>query len=389
MFRFTRTFHPVGQGAFYSEEIHLSNGGIFRMVYDCGSVSLSQSDLKNRIKSDLAGDITIDILFISHFDKDHTNGVCNLEPKTIVIPFLSKNQILLLKLYNKIFGETYNVLLAEDPARIFPNTRIIRVLPEDPEPNLSEVDINNGFTIDINNGFDRSQRNNITIKSLSPIKLTDRKSIINDNPFWVYIPFNPNWDKYASDFQTAIKKEGLDWNDLTDLSNDDYLKKYFSALKKIYNQLKPKNEHSLVVYSNATTNKCITYHWFNNAVPLYFRHFYFHEYDTPSGCIYFGDATIETKWINSFYRHLKKINHLHKVGTLQVPHHGSYLSNGQDIMPPRCFFRQPVVCIISVGEVNHFGHPSAYVVQELQSRGGIAVMVTENSSSLFYSEGRV
>ena len=34
-----RTFHPVGQGAFYSEEFFNPEGDcVFRAVYDCGSL---------------------------------------------------------------------------------------------------------------------------------------------------------------------------------------------------------------------------------------------------------------------------------------------------------------------------------------------------------------
>ena len=35
----TRTFHPVGQGAFYSEVFSLEGGEEFTVVYDCGTES--------------------------------------------------------------------------------------------------------------------------------------------------------------------------------------------------------------------------------------------------------------------------------------------------------------------------------------------------------------
>lgn len=43
MVRFTRTFHTVGQGAFYSEKIEYNDKQVFRMVYDCGSKSIPES----------------------------------------------------------------------------------------------------------------------------------------------------------------------------------------------------------------------------------------------------------------------------------------------------------------------------------------------------------
>lgn len=53
MVRFTRTFHTVGQGAFYSEKIEYNDKQVFRMVYDCGSKSIPESLLAKRIKSEL------------------------------------------------------------------------------------------------------------------------------------------------------------------------------------------------------------------------------------------------------------------------------------------------------------------------------------------------
>lgn len=381
MIRFTRDFHTVGQGAFYSENINIDNKRDFRMIYDCGSASLSESGLTKRIKSDLAGDMNVDILFISHFDKDHINGVHHLKPKTVVIPFLSNDQISILKLYNNIFGETYEVGLAENPMEFFENApRVIRVLPRNNDSyNQKHLDYKKEQekTEDIEFYIDQDNnhvKQDILLKSNSCISFLCKWKHI-----WEYIPYNPNWNKYAERFKLAIQKEGLDWNKLTDPLNADYIEKHFSVIKEIYNKLKSKNRHSLVVYSNATVNVCIPVCCYRDCLPL--------RCSVLSGCIYFGDATIESEWINSFYMYLEYTGRLHKVGTLQVPHHGSHLSNGQSIISFEHPFGNLVVCIISVGEFNHFGHPSLHIVQELRRKGGIVFMVTEASSSLFYTEG--
>lgn len=385
---FTRTFHTVGQGAFYSENINIDEKRVFRMIYDCGSTSLSQSDLTKRIKSDFADDTTVDILFISHFDKDHINGIHNIKPKIVVIPFLSDDQIFLLKLYNEIFGETYDVGLAENPTDFFPEAlQTIRIFPS--TDNLNEENIQEGITIDINDEFIGGRQRKHNIQSCSPITITDRSFIRKHNPIWEYIPYNPNWDIFADEFKFAVKKEGLDWYKLTAPLNAGYIEKHFSVIKNIYNNLKSKNLHSLVVYSNAIADICIPVYLCRNCLPLNFKCLHFNRHRIHSGCIYFGDATIEPTWINSFYRYLKHTNRLYKIGTLQVPHHGSYLSNGQHIISSEYPFGDFVVCIISVGEFNHFGHPSLHIVQELQRKGGIVFMVTEASSSLFHSEGYI
>lgn len=83
------SFYPVGQGCFYGGSINYK-GNKFVIVYDCGTVS-SQSfvndaiiDFKTRYKK-------IDLLMISHFDKDHVSGLQNLlsgiHCERVVIPY--------------------------------------------------------------------------------------------------------------------------------------------------------------------------------------------------------------------------------------------------------------------------------------------------------------
>ena len=66
-----RTFHPVGQGAFYSET-HDCNRDKFTIVYDCGSLTDKGIHMKSIIESAFKKKESekkpiIDILFISHF----------------------------------------------------------------------------------------------------------------------------------------------------------------------------------------------------------------------------------------------------------------------------------------------------------------------------------
>ncbi len=78
-----RTFHPVGQGAFYSEEFRDSEGNcVFRVVYDCGSLKncglqrncdgtpLKRKDIEERVEQAFPDGHGVDILFVSHLDDD-------------------------------------------------------------------------------------------------------------------------------------------------------------------------------------------------------------------------------------------------------------------------------------------------------------------------------
>lgn len=78
--KMTRTFHPVGQGAFYSEEFCQGDRVIFRVVYDCGCRhgKANQQHGEAVVKDWMGkwnGDTRFDIdyLFISHFDFDHVS----------------------------------------------------------------------------------------------------------------------------------------------------------------------------------------------------------------------------------------------------------------------------------------------------------------------------
>jgi ribonuclease BN (tRNA processing enzyme) len=65
----TRTFHPIGQSAFYSEKFESG----FTIVYDCGGST--KAIVEQEIQNSFEKDEKIDIVFISHFHNDHINGL--------------------------------------------------------------------------------------------------------------------------------------------------------------------------------------------------------------------------------------------------------------------------------------------------------------------------
>ena len=377
MINFTRTFHPVGQGAFYSEEFELPDHGRFRIVYDCGSKTLSKSNLKKLIKSDFAGDMTVDILFISHFDEDHINGVEFLKPKTVVVPFLSEAQILLLTLCN-IFQEGrtyYNVDLAKNPTKTFPDSQMIQILPYGSDSDFDPI-----FDLKAINDSNRDDSSkNRVLKELRKVKSLAPINILYDKLFWEYIPYNPNWDKYAELFKSKITQHGLDWDQLVAPDNGAYIEDNFLTLKKVYNKLRQKNLHSLVVCSSSKQDVKLSYYCEKCKYCLIPPC----KLNLPCGCIYFGDAKVEAKWRNVFYKYLQGLGILQRIGILQVPHHGSSSSNGENIISKRYILANPVLCIISVGEVSQYGHPSESVINKLHNNGGIVFMVTEDDASKY------
>ena len=80
------TFHRVGQGLFASETFENHT-----IVYDCGGENANF--VRNAIDSDFVESQDIDILFISHYDRDHINGIIHLlerhKVRHVILPLVS------------------------------------------------------------------------------------------------------------------------------------------------------------------------------------------------------------------------------------------------------------------------------------------------------------
>lgn len=96
------TFHPVGQGLFASGEVAFEGGRPFHWVYDCGTLS-DQALLSDQIfvlgqEYNTTG--KIDLLVLSHFDRDHINGVVDLlgqfEVDVLLLPYMHLDKRLIL-----------------------------------------------------------------------------------------------------------------------------------------------------------------------------------------------------------------------------------------------------------------------------------------------------
>jgi len=96
MIRFTYHFYPVGQGLFGAGFLsrHLDISPSFLWVYDCGTSSselLIHRGISN-LGSHSGNRKRIDLLTISHFDKDHISGITRLlrefKVGTILLPYM-------------------------------------------------------------------------------------------------------------------------------------------------------------------------------------------------------------------------------------------------------------------------------------------------------------
>lgn len=87
-----RSFLPVGQGAFYLEEFRTVHNKKINIIYDCGSQT-NKKIVESEIRNNFCKNEEILIVFISHLDADHVNGLEYLlkycKVKNIVFPYTS------------------------------------------------------------------------------------------------------------------------------------------------------------------------------------------------------------------------------------------------------------------------------------------------------------
>lgn len=137
-----RVFHPVGQGAFYSEtHSRRDDSGeeniYFRAVYDCGTTTnLKNYNLQQRIE-DWLTNANVDVCFISHLDEDHCNGVQFLNPQVIILPLVKEWDRAIFWLSNQLGYSNFNVNIKEYLKSKAPDAKIVEV--EGFRPDIDDI----------------------------------------------------------------------------------------------------------------------------------------------------------------------------------------------------------------------------------------------------------
>ena len=352
----TRIFHPIGQGAFYSEHHELDNGEIFNIIYDCGVVG-RKGIISSRAKSLLQNFAnqykTIDILFISHLDYDHVSGISELlkngvKFKRIILPLLYPN-----------CGNSVLFIIQRIVHSALNGVRLIYVSSEsDEHPSELMVD-------------QLDDDKNIVIKSNTRICYV-RNS-------WVFVPYNYDYSNQNKVLMANLKTNGFSAKSLIrsvryisrNLTNPVSYKKLKDAYEKICNGKNGSgiNEKSMLVYSGPNTKsawyigQCIF-----SALPKIGM---LRKNDRP-GCVYTGDSDMHVCDIKNIYNSFYPF-----VGCVQIPHHGSEKNYVFDYL-------KDFACPISAG--NSSKHPSKNVVYNLILNGCVPLVVTEDLSTEYKEE---
>lgn len=292
-----RTFHPIGQGAFYSER-HFFPNSEFTIVYDCGSTSVPSKKLESKIRSSFPKNHQIDILFISHFHADHINGIETLTKhckiKKVVIPLIDNETKILLINANLLESNFSDTRLIDNPSDLFgSDIPIIRI---DPATDTDETNLNATQLI---SDIDTSK----TLPSGTVL-------IPREQAKWYFIPVNFEHNRRKEQFRNALKRYRLE---LTDIDTIYKINTHKGVIKNAYAEVDGDlNTNSMVLYSGYSTNETITC----TSYPFFFRT------RQNSGCLYTGDIDLTENNLETKFKRFFRPKDT-PIGTLQIPHHGS------------------------------------------------------------------
>lgn len=95
------------------------------------------------------------------------------------------------------------------------------------------------------------------------------------------------------------------------------------------------------------------------------------------GCLYFGDNDLnQQNLLNDLQCKLGSL--IERIGTIQVPHHGSEKNFNDDIL----LHSSPNLYFASFGKQNPYGHPSYRVVEDIEMHNHFVGVTEDRNSAL-------
>ena len=373
--KIVRTFHPVGQGAFYSERFQIWKPEVetHNIVYDCGVCYMKEKQAVHVVNQAFAGKDEIDYLFISHLDYDHVSLAYAILPrvKNIVLPLVSKEELVIAMLF-------YVVSEERDAARFF--NEIIRRLEDNNRRNTVI------FVGDIEENLNDWENANVIKSGTDIVPQWDYD--------WVLIPHNVKYRARKQELMDELDKKkkkkefvkeivGLGLKPfktaeelLSKLNESDFAGKVLvmpnlrKAIKSAYASIEGgTNENSLLLYSGPKSG--VTRYMLEFCMP---NRRWCDCRISQAACLYTGDSTCDmADWKKKY------VAVWEHIGTIQLPHHGSVESFEVDTYPVDRQYIFPV----SFGTYNTYGHPSGKVLAYLMMCDCCIQMVTEMANSRY------
>lgn len=335
-------FRAVGQGAFYTGIFKHRNGNQFSFVYDCGTDSTRQyinQEITNFVSE--SNNQKIDILFISHFHRDHINKISDLLNQTggaklAIIPYLNLDELILA--YTDVTfsgGDPDTLAFIQDPINFLLERKVDQIIfihPSDEkgsngnnEPDLKDPDfdrfLSDDFEFEISNQLvpnNNFQKQNPKVSHYYDL---GRFSIVG---FWEFKFFNKQRDlatlnDFHSDLRTLLGTPSVNFDDIA-----NYIATHSATFESNFNSIYSQNfgygqlinDTSLVIYHGELSN-VFRHHRLHLRV---FPRWYLGRY---TGTLLTGDIRfnqdclnqIQSKWINHWY--------FENISVFQIPHHGA------------------------------------------------------------------
>jgi hypothetical protein len=374
-----RIFHPVGQGAFFSEHFDEATKP-FTIVYDCGSLTLDAISMRTKVNSSFRKGQVIDVLFISHFHADHINGIDFLKNqckiRNVVIPYLTEEAKILTRIANYASTGSTDSRLIDDPQGFFGgNTRVIQVSEADTEGGIIEDRPNENFPIDDEEDEERSRR--AARPSAGPITTIASGTRLTAGaiPFWMFVPYNFRMKERVGIFRTALAGLGID---LDDLQSIETIKSHETEVIAAYTAVnRDLNRNTMFLYSGPNDPKDTTL--FSPMLPDHEFFWWFHWHgQIPRGCLYTGDADLREAGLVDYLR-ISLSGFAPLIGTCIIPHHGAIKNYHADIWR---FLTNTRFGVLNYGTTNTYGHPSDAVIADVVTPKRFIIRVTEERKTL-------
>ena len=374
VYEFFYNFYPVGQGLFASGTIQQLENDIpnFRWVYDCGTSS-SQSLVQNGISNLLQGcdeGLPLDLVTISHFDKDHISGISALLSKcrldTLILPYMPLWQRLVIAFEEGILSHQSLMEFFVNPVKYLTQlegadiSRILFVLPGGESPSFFPTETDTALYEDGEHWkpeYDREEprdreEHNYFDAAKTEVYYLKAGSRLHLAGLWEFVPYNDAdlAPKATTEFRNAVeekKKVLLDSNSVC--GRNAALKE----LKVLYdeqfgNSPEKRNTISLFLYGGPiyqSWKNTKLYRCLSNCPVCYSRFFpdYIRERCHISLCLqrcsilYTGDGYLNTpERLRALTKFLQE-DRMCQIEVFQVMHHGSknnwHLGVAQSIKP--------------------------------------------------------
>lgn len=269
-----RTFYNVNQALFCKEQV-----GDFTIVYDCGG---NNKEVVNAaIHRSFKANDTINIVFLSHYDRDHVNGIfellnfCNVSH--LILPMVSNLRRFLS--FEGMQDDSSDVELFCEDAEEYMNLHNLRTKVH----YVTETE-------------DDDEKRTINYENL-PREIPSGAKIRKNDIDWTYVVYNRrlmNKDEEKR-FLEALGLSSI----ATFASIKDAWKKVNLAIKKALEKIdiikiEDINDYSMTIYSGCSRNKC--------------------------GCLYLGDYNA-LAYFEELFEAYKEV--WPTIDIIQIPHHGS------------------------------------------------------------------